>query len=82
MSYEVIVPNSVRKKIKRLGREAGLRVIQQINALEDNPHEGKKLVNSPLCSLRVGDYRVLYNIQENRVILVDVSHRKKVYKRI
>ena len=52
----------------------------------DGPYKGKALKGelSGLFSLRVGDYRVIYwiNEKEGIVWLIDVGHRKRVYNRV
>ena len=59
------------------------RLARAILKLEENPHLGKPLSYdlSGLRSLRVGKYRIIYEINENerKVILMSVSHRKKSY---
>jgi len=51
--------------------------------LIDDPYSGKKLIGnlSPFWRLRVGDYRVIYIIEEEIVTVevVKVRHRKEVY---
>ena len=55
-----------------------------IRKLADDPHMGKPLRGelSGKWSLRVGDHRVIYTIneQEKTVILYSVSHRKTAYQ--
>ncbi|WP_457590415.1 type II toxin-antitoxin system RelE family toxin [Geoglobus sp.] len=59
------------------------RLAKAILKLEENPYLGKPLSYdlSGLRSLRVGKYRIIYEINENekKVILMAVSHRKKSY---
>ncbi len=59
------------------------RLAKAILKLEENPYLGKPLSYdlSGLRSLRVGKYRILYEINENekKVILRAVSHRKRSY---
>ncbi len=59
------------------------RLAKAILKLEENPYLGKPLSYdlSGLRSLRVGKYRIIYEINENekKVILMAVSHRKRSY---
>ena len=61
------------------------RLAKAILKLEENPYLGKPLSHdlSGLWSLRVGKYRVIYEIKENekKVILRAVSHKKRAIKR-
>jgi mRNA interferase RelE/StbE len=69
----------ITKKDKPLAE----RLARAILKLEENPYLGKPLSYdlSGLRSLRVGKYRILYEIDENerKIILRAVSHRKKSY---
>jgi mRNA interferase RelE/StbE len=61
------------------------RILEKVRELVDNPYEGKMLKGelSGIFSLRVGDYRAIYWIDEKECVvwLVDVGHRKHVYGR-
>jgi mRNA interferase RelE/StbE len=69
------------KQIDKLWQKKILEVIK--TKLCENPHLGKPLVGnlSPYYRLHVGDYRVIYEIKEDEivVIVVKISHRKDVY---
>jgi len=69
----------ITKKDKPLAE----RLARAILKLEENPYLGKPLSYDlfGLRSLRVGKYRILYEIDENerKIILRAVSHRKKSY---
>lgn len=73
------------KSLDRLDTPVKRRILEKARELADDPHEGKMLRGElgGLFSLRVGDYRVIYWIdyKENTVWLVDVGHRKKIYRR-
>ena len=50
--------------------------------LADSPEErGERLVHSPFWRIRVGDHRVIYEIdrEHNRVIVLFIGHRRDVY---
>ena len=60
------------------------RILQSIDQLIENPRpiNSKKLSASEKYRLRVGDYRVLYEIQDQRLIIfiVKIAHLKEAYK--
>lgn len=68
----------------RSDRKLFHRIIKKIESLEGSPYEGKPLVENHKgeFSLRVGDYRIVYEIDSsNHVIYVlTIKHRKHVYK--
>jgi mRNA interferase RelE/StbE len=81
--FRVEIPNRVRKEIRDLPDDMLQRVLVEIQALQINPlPQGvKKLRDRPEYRIRVGDYRVLYEVDFNARILeiVAVLHRKSVY---
>jgi mRNA interferase RelE/StbE len=58
------------------------KVIAKIQALTKQPEAGKPLVGplKGIRSLRVGDYRILYEVARSTVTVLTVNHRREVYK--
>ncbi len=56
MTYEVLIPEKIERKIKKLNKVNQDRVISKLNDLEENPELGKPLRHTRLWSLRVGKY--------------------------
>jgi mRNA interferase RelE/StbE len=84
MKYGVILPGSVQKKLARLPADATARILEHLRALEINPRpaDSIKLKGRSAWRVRVGDYRVIYEIhdRERQVIVVTVGHRREVYR--
>ena len=80
--FEVRFTPRFLKRIKALDREVQVRILREINILKTNPYAGKPLRGEwkGVYSLRMGDYRVLYQIKGNKVFLLVVSHRKRVFE--
>ncbi len=83
MSYKVQILPNVLKKLKKIDWTNQLRIIDAINALEEDPrpHGCKKLRSREVWRIRVGKYRIIYEIQDNNliVLVVRIGHRKDVY---
>jgi len=79
--FEVQFAPRFLKEIKALDREVQVRILREINILKTNPYVGKPLRGEwkGIYSLRIGDYRVLYRIKEEKVYLLVVGHRKHIY---
>jgi mRNA interferase RelE/StbE len=79
--FEVKFAPRFLKEIKALDREVQVRILREINILKTNPYVGKPLRGEwkGIYSLRIGDYRVLYQIKEEKVYLLVVGHRKRIY---
>ena len=84
MSYSLYLLPTASKDLARLPKEAYLRCRETLLALSNNPHPSgcKKLVGEDGYRVRVGEYRILYRIDEpsKRVYLYRVKHRKDVYR--
>ena len=79
--FEIQFTECFLKNIKALDRKAQARILREINILKTNPYVGKPLRGEwkGVYSLRIGYYRILYQIKENKVFLLVVGHRKHVY---
>lgn len=85
MPFRIIYhPDVVKNDIPRLPKTMKRRVRTAIgNRLVSEPESyGKPLRHSlqSLWSLRVGDYRVIYRIQGDEVVILKIGHRRDVYK--
>lgn len=83
MTYEIRLKRSAAKELKKLPKAVAKRILVKIYLLADDPTpaSSKKLVGRPGYRLRVGDYRVLYHI-DNDILIIDVvkvGHRRDVY---
>ena len=85
MAWRVEFSSAAASELRQLIAEVRSRVATRIDALALDPHPrgSKKLAGEQSgYRIRVGDYRVLYEIQQRRVILiVKVGHRGEVYRR-
>jgi len=84
-SYKVRFTKSAEKDLRRIEESQVFSVMEKIEALSVNPRlEGtKKLVGSEAAyRLRVGDYRVIYTIDDGiKIVQIDrVRHRKDAYR--
>jgi len=84
VSYSLKIKRSALKEIKALAKPERLRIVEAIDHLPETPHVGKLLKGdfSGLRRLRVGAYRIVYEINEGEVtvLVVRVAHRKQVYR--
>jgi len=72
------------RHLKKLDKEIQIRIISTLERIRVRPYPHiKKLVESPYFRLRVGDYRVILDIKENKLLIfvIEVGHRKKIYSR-
>ena len=82
MKYQLAFKPRVRKDLRALSSETVLRVIQTIERLSDDlSGDVKRLTNTtPEYRLRVGDYRILFQIEGHTVTVYRVVHRREAYR--
>lgn len=85
MSYKLLIDDKVIKDLKQIDKFWQKKIIEVIKTkLAENPYIGKPLVGnlSPYYRLRVADYRIVYEINEDEVvvIVVKIQHSKDVYR--
>ena len=84
MRYEVQIVQAAERDMDRLPSTVHARISRRILSLGDNPRPRgtKKLSGREEYRLRVGDYRVLYTVDDtNSIVLIfAVGHRREVYR--
>ncbi|MFT4297031.1 MAG: type II toxin-antitoxin system RelE/ParE family toxin [Micropruina sp.] len=86
MSYRVEFTAAAARQVKKLPRPARDRVLDAIGGLQGDPrpHGAKKLVGERTAwRIRVGDYRVIYDVfdEELVVAVVRAGHPREIYDR-
>ncbi len=73
-----------QRVLRRLPRELLDRLGKAFETLEEDPYVGKRLVGASLYRYRVGDLRIVYSIEEDRliVLVLDIGHRNDIYRRL
>jgi Cytotoxic translational repressor of toxin-antitoxin stability system len=85
MSYEVLFTDTSKKQFKTLEKEVQERIIKALERIRIRPEvHVKKLVCDPSYRLRVGEYRVILDIERDKLIIlvIKIGHRKNIYKNI
>jgi mRNA interferase RelE/StbE len=84
MKYTVLIERYAQKQIMKLDKKIIPVIKAAIADLADNPrpYGYKKLKGEDAYRIRVGDYRVIYEINDDKIIVtvVMVGHRKDIYK--
>jgi mRNA interferase RelE/StbE len=85
--YTVIVNRSARKAIESMPREVQRRIVNRLDELEENPRPPDMKVlkgGDGEVRIRVGDYRILYTIEDCvlTVVVIKVGNRRDVYRKV
>jgi mRNA interferase RelE/StbE len=86
MTYEIIITKSIQKQLDNLPNNIQERVYDKISQLaEEPPPDGvvKLKGYDNEYRIRIGDYRLVYEIQDEQliVLLLQCKHRRDVYKK-
>jgi mRNA interferase RelE/StbE len=83
VNYSIQIKSSAAKALAKIVRPDRLRIIAAIDQLQTTPMAGSALKGefSGLRRLRVGDYRVVYEVEHDvlTVLVVRIGHRRSVY---
>lgn len=87
MSYRIEVKRSAAKAFKKIPKADRKRIIDKIDSLIENspnPDTTKMKGDNPFHKIRSGDYRIIYEIQEDilLILIVKVGHRKEIYRNL
>ncbi|MEO5333512.1 MAG: type II toxin-antitoxin system RelE/ParE family toxin [Magnetococcus sp. YQC-5] len=85
MSYSVIITSHAQRQIRKLATPIQMRILQAIRQLETIPRPDGcvKMTNMEhLWRIREGDYRVLYRIQDQNllVLVLEIGNRREIYR--
>ena len=83
-AFTVRIERTPRKFLKTLQISEKKRIDAALTLLADNPipPKAKKLSGRDGYRIRVGDYRIIYEIQKNLlvVLVIDTGHRREIYR--
>lgn len=83
MNYQIMWDKKAREFLRKIDKSNAQRIIKKINSIIDDPeHYLEILVDIVSFKLRIGDYRALIDIDEDKRIIavVFIGHRKDIYK--
>ena len=83
MAYNIVYKKSVHRDLKRLSKAEAGRILDQIEReLLKKPDSNPVLKGqfAGLRKFRVGDYRVIYALLGDDILILRIGHRRNVYK--
>lgn len=83
MAYNIQYKSSITKDIKRISKQEAVKLINRIETqLSQNPYSFPILKGEfkGLRKYRSGNFRIIFTIEKDCVIILKIGHRKDVYK--
>ena len=86
VNYKIFLKPSAVKELGKISGKTLQKIVEKIENLAANPrpHGYEKLSNENIFRIRQGNYRILYTIEDYRLIVmvIKIGHRGEVYKRL
>jgi mRNA interferase RelE/StbE len=83
LAFEIVLTEESEEFIKKCDKAIRNRILKSLRKLETEPESGKPLTSilTGLWSLRMGDYRAIYQIKNSEliVVVIKIGHRKNAY---
>jgi mRNA interferase RelE/StbE len=82
--YALLYSELALKQLKKLERETQRRMLEALERCRIRPHAFvRRLVGCEQYRLRVGDYRIILDIEDDKlvVLVLELGHRKNIYKK-
>ena len=84
-NYEICIKPSAAKELKKIPKKVLQKIVVKIKGLAFDPRPPgcEKLSSEERFRIRQGDYRIVYTIEDEKliVIVVKIGHRRNVYKK-
>lgn len=84
MMYQVVIEKQAQKQLAKIASPDYTKIVTALKGLASNPrpYGYKKLKGRPGYRIRIGDFRVIYRIEDNvlTVFILTVGHRRDVYE--
>jgi mRNA interferase RelE/StbE len=84
--YEIVFSRQVLKTLRKLPGDLVQRMREKLEQIAADPHgqhkNATKLTNRPGYRLRVGDWRIIYEVQDDqlRILVLKIAPRGEVYR--
>ena len=84
MKYKLLIKKRAQKQLAKIAKQYQDRIINFIYLLVDDPRPPgtKKLTGRDAWRIRVGDYRIIYEINDEsiEILVVSIGHRHQIYR--
>jgi mRNA interferase RelE/StbE len=86
VKYEVEISESAEKSLEKIPKKDRLKILEKIDALEHDPMPAGSIklkgYKEVLYRIRSGNYRVVYSVKQEVLIIlvVEVGHRREIYR--
>jgi mRNA interferase RelE/StbE len=83
LAYSILYKKSVQRDLKKLGKPEARRILLLLEEELSKKPESQPMLKGEfagLRKLRVGDYRIIYALIDENVVVLRIGHRREVYR--
>ena len=81
--HKILLTKRALKDLGKIDSDSKIRIGEKLKVLTNDPVGGSKKLSSAIIGtyrFRVGDYRIIFDIEDDTVIVLRIGHRKDIYK--
>jgi mRNA interferase RelE/StbE len=81
--YKVILTKRALKDLESLTEEIKMRIIGKLREYSHNPFNYCTKLSDPRIGtyrFRIGDFRIIFDIDDDKLVILRIGHRKEIYK--
>jgi len=83
--YEILLSRTAEKQLRTIPKRDRERIVEAIQSLSIQPYPAgcrKLFGEEAVFRIRVGDYRVIYEVESNKLLILvfKIGHRKEIYR--
>lgn len=81
MTFEILITRRAEEDLKKLDPVVKKRIKKNLLKLRNDPQSfSKKLIGAIGYRFRVGNYRIVFDIDKQNIVILRVGHRREIYK--
>lgn len=83
MAYKIVYKSSVERDLKKIDKKQLKHIFDKIDSEHSAKPESFPMLSGKFAGLRkyrIGNYRVIYSILDDSVLILRIAHRKESYK--
>lgn len=85
MHFTLVYTRRAEKDIKKLNPSIKTHIGRALLKLQEDPISHSEKLTDPKIGtyrFRIGDYRVIFDIEDNDIVILRIGHRKEIYRRL
>jgi len=83
MPFELVYARRAREDIEKLDRVVQKKLSKKLRQFSQDPLAFSKKIHDPVLGsyrFRVGDYRVIFDLNGNKIVILRVGHHREIYR--